>query len=120
MQSGHHAAGSKLFAPATPITSRWPQHSTPSFSSGGRRQRHERNLATAGDNGAASGEASFGGFAVGKGGGQSVMFDEFHGNADGRGQRGGLGALVGRHERKRASGRVGPPGAADTVHVGIG
>ena len=47
VQSGHHASASKLCVPAMGSTSRWPQHSTPS--SGGRRQRHERNLITAAD-----------------------------------------------------------------------
>src|SRR5207247_1323731 len=46
-QAGHHACGSKPVVPAIASTSRWPQHSGPS--SGGRLQRHDLNLVTAGD-----------------------------------------------------------------------
>jgi hypothetical protein len=46
-QSGHHASGLKPAVPAIGITSRCVQHSDPS--SGGRRQRHERNFITAAD-----------------------------------------------------------------------
>jgi hypothetical protein len=51
--SGHHDSGLKPEVPAMGITSRCVQHSDPS--SGGRRQRQDRNFITAAETPEASG-----------------------------------------------------------------
>src|SRR4029434_11015518 len=82
-------------------TSRWPQHSTPS--SGGRRQRHERNLITAADTA-----------GVGLGGAVEVVLSA---GAPGWGARAPAGR-GGRGVAGEVVGAGGPPGWAPWAAAG--
>jgi hypothetical protein len=113
VQSGHHDSGLKPDVPAIGSTSRCMQHSVPS--SGGRRQRHERNFITAADvSDVAASAAPAGISGTGKSVGSLLKLD-----ANRLLQCAQRTKFFGCHQRERGAFGEVASGAADAMHVGF-